>query len=251
MSTDRQQVRFVDLGDVDYATAWAYQTERHKHLIATKRAHGWDKAPHAPTHELYFVEHDHVYTLGKSGSTDHLLLDEAALAAKGVTFHRINRGGDITYHGPGQIVAYPIFDLDWFFNDVRRYVWSLEESVIRLLATYGLAAERYEGYTGVWLAPKQALPWRKICAIGVHISRWVTLHGLAFNVNTDLGYFRGIVPCGIASGAHEVTSLAVELGRKLDMGEVKAGLRQNLADVFGYDYSDATVSAPAASNLAP
>ena len=228
-----------------YPQAWDFQTERHRHLIATKRAFGWDKAPVAPTHELYFVEHDHVYTLGKSGSVDHLLLDEAGLLAQGVTFHKINRGGDITYHGPGQIVAYPIFDLDWFFNDVRRYVWSLEEAVIRVLGDYGLAAERYEGYTGVWLPPKPGLPWRKICAIGVHISRWVTLHGLAFNVNTDLAYFRGIIPCGIASGAHEVTSLAAELGQEVDLEEAKASLRQNLSEVFGYDYTQQTTAAPA------
>ncbi len=230
-------VRFTDLGHLAYPEAWELQTQTHRHLIATKRAYGWDKAPVAPMHELYFVEHDHVYTLGKSGSVDHLLLDEAALLARGVGFHRINRGGDITYHGPGQIVAYPIFDLDWFFHDVRKYVWSLEEAVIRVLAVYGIAAERHAGYTGVWLPPKQMLPWRKICAIGVHISRWVTLHGLAFNVNTDLSYFRGIVPCGIASGAHEVTSLALELKREVDMAEVKHGLRQNLAAVFGYDYA--------------
>ncbi len=166
-------------------------------------------------------------------------------------FTKSNRGGDITYHGPGQIVAYPIFDLDWFFNDVRKYVWSLEEAVICLLAEYGLAAERYEGYTGVWLSPKQGLPWRKICAIGVHISRWVTLHGLAFNVNTDLSYFRGIVPCGIASGSHEVTSLAVELGRELDMVRVKEGLRQNLAAVFDYEYTQAEHSAAVKLNLVP
>ena len=244
----RPRVAFTDLGHLGYVEAWDLQTARHKHLIATKRVYGWERAPVSPTHELYFVEHDHVYTLGKSGSTDHLLLDAAGLRARGVTFHRINRGGDITYHGPGQIVGYPIFDLDWFFQDVRRYVWSLEEAVIRCLATYEIPAERYDGYTGVWLAPKRDLPWRKVCAIGVHISRWVTLHGFAFNVNTDLSYFRGIVPCGIATGTHAVTSLAAELGAEVDLREAKRRLRASLAEVFGYDY----VPAPSTPlNLTP
>jgi len=232
-----QTVNFQDLGHMSYVEAWDYQTQVHEALKALKKQHGWDKAPTAPTHKLLFVEHDPVYTLGKSGSIDHLLLDEKGLKAKGVEFHKINRGGDITFHGPGQIVGYPIFDLDWFFHDVRKYVWSLEEGVIQTLAAYGIEAERYEGYTGVWLAPTEVLPWRKICAIGVHVSRWVTLHGFAFNVNTDLSYFRGIVPCGIASGAHEVTSLAVELGDQVDMEQIKFSLRQNLASIFGFAYN--------------
>ncbi|MFK8055626.1 MAG: lipoyl(octanoyl) transferase LipB [Saprospiraceae bacterium] len=232
-----QTVHFRDLGHMPYVEAWDYQTKVHETLKAIKKAHGWEKAPVAPTHQLIFVEHNPVYTLGKSGSIDHLLLDEEGLKAKGVEFHKINRGGDITFHGPGQIVGYPIFDLDWFFHDVRKYVWSLEEGVIRTLAGYGVAAERYEGYTGVWLPPTEVLPWRKICAIGVHVSRWVTLHGFAFNVNTDLSYFRGIVPCGIASGAHEVTSLSVELGRSIDLEEAKSSLRQNLASIFGFEYN--------------
>ena len=244
-------VAFTDLGPMSYPEAWALQTARHKHLIATKRQYGWEKAPVPPVHELYFVEHPHVYTLGKSGSLDHLLLDEAGLRARGVTFHKINRGGDITYHGPGQIVGYPIFDLDWFFHDVKRYVWSLEEAIIRTLATYGLTAERYAGYTGVWLSPKRHLPWRKICAIGVHISRWVTLHGFAFNVQPDLSYFRGIVPCGIASGAHEVTSLAAELGREIDMSDAKSRVRASLAEVFGFEFASPEVTdAALALNLA-
>ena len=235
-----------------YQAAWDYQTEVHRGLIDRKRAFGWDRAPEPPEHRLLFVEHDPVYTLGKSGSEDHLLLDEAGLAREGVTFHRINRGGDITFHGPGQIVGYPILDLDWFFHDVRRYVAGLEEAVIRTLATYGLAAMRYEGYTGVWLPPKPAsgfvpnLPWRKLCAIGVHLSRWVTLHGFAFNVNTDLRYFRGIVPCGIQRGEHEVTSLAAELGGTQDLAEAKARLRACLAEVFAYREVRAPASATSA-----
>ena len=230
-----QQVVFEDLGRMEYQQAWDYQTAVHKQLVAAKRAHGWSKPSQAPLHRLIFVEHDPVFTLGKSGSIDNLLLDEVALARQGIAFHRINRGGDITYHGPGQIVGYPILDLDWFFNDVKRYVWSLEEAVIRTLGSHGILAQRYEGYTGVWLAPTGVLPWRKICAIGVHLSRWVTLHGFAFNVNTDLTHFRGIVPCGIARGSHEVTSLAAELGGEQDMASVKLSLRQNLSDVFGFD----------------
>ena len=260
MRTDpRPRVAFRDLGRMDYVSAWELQTARHRHLIDTKRAYGWDKAPVAPTHELLFVEHDHVYTLGKSGSPDHLLLDEEGLRERGVAFHRINRGGDITYHGPGQLVGYPILDLDWFFHDVRRYVWSLEEAVIRCLATYGVEATRYEGYTGVWLAPKRGLPWRKICAIGVHISRWVTLHGFAFNLSPDLSYFRGIVPCGIASGAHEVTSLRAELGGEVSLPVAKARLRASLAEVLAFEYVgedevDGYATAPASvggRNLAP
>ena len=243
---DAPRVLFEDLGRREYAAAWDHQTEVHRELVARKRSYGWARAPTPPPHRVLFVEHDHVYTLGKSGSTDHLLLDEAGLRARGVAFHRINRGGDITYHGPGQLVGYPILDLDWFFHDVRRYVWSLEESVIRTLRRYGVAAERYEGYTGVWLPPQPAgedlpdgLPWRKICAIGVHLSRWVTLHGFAFNVATDLSYFRGIVPCGIARGDHEVTSLTAELGRVVEMEEVKAILREALAEVLGFEWSAA------------
>jgi len=232
-----QKVQFDDLGLLPYQQAWDFQTEVHESIKARKKEYGWEKAPIAPLHRLIFVEHAPVYTLGKSGSIDHLLLDKEGLKKRGVEFHKINRGGDITFHGPGQIVGYPIFDLDWFFHDVRKYVSALEESVILTLKGYGIEAERYEGYTGVWLPATEVLPPRKICAIGVHVSRWVTLHGFAFNVNTDMSYFRGIVPCGIASGAHEVTSLATEMGQKMDMEEVKLSLRQNLANVFGFSYS--------------
>lgn len=246
---DQQTVYFEDLGRVGYEAAWAYQTEVHQALVARKRGFGWERAPEPPPHRLLLVEHDPVYTLGKSGSAAHLLLGEDALAAHGVTFHRINRGGDITYHGPGQVVGYPILDLDWFFHDVRRYVWSLEEAVIRTLGHYGLTATRYAGYTGVWLAPKPATtpgtpdrPWRKICAIGVHLSRWVTLHGFAFNVNTDLAYFGHIVPCGIADEDKSVTSLAAELRQEVDLKAVKLRLRGELAGVFGY--VEAATAAP-------
>jgi len=225
-----QTVKVRDLGRMPYQQAWDLQTQVHEAVKAGKRS---QPAPlSGPEHQLLFVEHDPVYTLGKSGKIDHLLLSEAECNARKVEFHRINRGGDITYHGPGQIVGYPILDLDWFFNDVRRYVWSLEESVIRTLAHYNIVAERYPGYTGVWLLPDQGEPWRKICAIGVHLSRWVTLHGFAFNVNTDLSYFRNIVPCGITPGTHEVTSMASELGADLDLATVKSQLAEEFSAVF-------------------
>ncbi len=221
-----------------YTEAWAYQTAVHRSLVARKKARGWSKAPTEPPHRLLFVEHPPVYTLGKSGSLGHLLLDESQLAEAGIEFHKINRGGDITFHGPGQLVGYPILDLDWFFHDVRRYVSALEQSVIDLLADYRVEATRFEGFTGVWLPPKhvghRGLPWRKICAIGVHLSRWVTLHGFAFNVNTDLAYFDHIVPCGIGDADKAVTSLAAEFGETVNLTEVKRKLRGKLAQNLGW-----------------
>jgi lipoyl(octanoyl) transferase len=183
-------------------------------------------------HQLLLVEHPPVYTLGKSGSMDHLLLTEAEMEARGIQFFPINRGGDITFHGPGQIVGYPILDLDCFFTDVHKYVRSIEEIIIRTLAEYDITAQRIPDYTGVWIADGQGNGFRKICAIGVHLSRWVTLHGWAFNVNTPLEYFDYIVPCGIADADKSVTSLAKELGRPVDMQEVKNKIKRHFADVF-------------------
>jgi lipoyl(octanoyl) transferase len=182
------------------------------------------------------VEHPPVYTLGKSGSVDHLLLSEEELAAQGFTFHKINRGGDITYHGPGQLVAYPIFDLEEFFTDVHKYVRFLEEVVIRTCADFGVHAERDEGYTGVWL-PSDASrrkPQRKICAIGVHLSRWTTLHGFAFNIRPNLTHFNNIVPCGIDEDDRAVTSLSVEVGRPIELEEVKEVVLRHFGEVFGF-----------------
>lgn len=190
---------------------------------------------------LLFVEHPPVYTLGKSGSMENLLLSEAELFEKGIDFFPINRGGDITFHGPGQIVAYPILDLDWFFNDVHRYVRNIEEVIIRTVGEYGLDAFRIPGYTGVWVkkkAPENG--FGKLCAIGVHISRWVTLHGWAFNVNTPLEYFRHIVPCGIADEDKVVTSLSNEVGKHIDAQEVKEKLKRHFADVFLCDIVPST-----------
>ncbi len=235
MSDTTPNVVFQQLGRMTYADAWAYQTELHEAVKARKIAQRKEARPdYVQEHHLLFVEHPPVYTLGKSGSVDHLLLSEGELAAGGFTYHKINRGGDITYHGPGQLVVYPILDLDEFFTDVHRYVRSLEEVIIRTLADYGLAAERMDGYTGVWLPQTDVLPARKICAIGVHLSRWVTLHGLAFNIDPDLSHFRNIIPCGIAEDNKAVTSLSLELGRVPDRTEVEGKVRGYFREVFEF-----------------
>lgn len=182
------------------------------------------------TNHLFFVEHPHVYTLGKSGDLSHLLLDEEALKAVDAKYYAINRGGDITYHGPGQIVGYPILDLDNFFTDIHKYLRYLEEAIILTLKEYGIEAGRIDGLTGVWLDGDHPARARKIAAMGVKCSRWVTMHGFAFNVNADLKYFSNIIPCGITDKA--VTSMHLELGRALDMDEVKGILRSKLAELF-------------------
>lgn len=236
-----QQVIFEDLGLISYQEAWDYQATRQREIIDRKLANRQrrkDGAVIEPAgHRLIFCEHPPVYTLGKSGSMDNLLLNETQLQEQGFEFFKINRGGDITYHGPGQIVGYPLFDLDEFFTDVHRYVRYLEEAIIRTIAIYGLSGKRVDGYTGVWLDATDQLPERKICAIGVHLSRWVTLHGFAFNVNTDLSHFDHIVPCGIADDDKAVTSLAKELGEKLPIEAVKSNLKAQFAELFGYEYA--------------
>lgn len=228
-----------------YQEAWDYQTKLHRAHVDAKLARR-DGPVEQPPHRLLFVEHPPVYTLGKSGSMDNLLLSEGELRERGIDFYPINRGGDITFHGPGQLVGYPILDLDQFFNDVHRYVRNLEEVMIRTLADYGLEGYRLKDYTGVWIekkhsnhageiTPGEADFWskqRKVCAIGVHLSRWVTLHGWAFNVNTPLEYFGYIVPCGIAEDDKTVTSLAMELGRPVDMAEVKKRVQGHFEAVF-------------------
>ncbi len=230
-----KQVLFKDLGLIDYKEAWDYQTELFDDLVA-KKIHN-RKASEEDVKEtenyLLFCEHPHVYTLGKSGSEANLLIGEAILKQKGATYYKINRGGDITYHGPGQIVGYPIFDLDNFFTDIHKYLRYLEEAVILTLKEYGITAGRIQGQTGVWL--DEELPSaRKICALGVKSSRWITMHGFAFNVNTNLDYFNNIVPCGISDKA--VTSLEQELGEKQDMKEVKSKLKKHLSEVFEFDF---------------
>tara|TARA_R110002072_G_scaffold14272_2_gene59365 strand:+ start:64093 stop:64806 length:714 start_codon:yes stop_codon:yes gene_type:complete len=219
-----------DLGRKDYKLTWKYQEQLFKEILDIKiKNRREDAGLETPNHFL-FVEHPHVYTLGKSGDLDNLLIDEKKLAAIGATFYKINRGGDITYHGPGQIVGYPILDLENFFTDIHKYLRLLEEMVILTLAEYGLKAERSNGETGVWLDVGTPFA-RKICAMGVRASRWVTMHGFALNVNSDLGYFDHMIPCGIKGKA--VTSLNVELGKvEVDISEVKEKLLKHFIQLF-------------------
>lgn len=218
---------------MEYQHAWDFQTDVHRNLVDKKLTNKHlSSDSYSQEHQLLFVEHPPVYTLGRSGSIDHLLLTAEEMEQRGIQFFPINRGGDITFHGPGQMVGYPILDLDRFFTDVHRYVRHIEEIVIRTLAEYGLAAQRIPEYTGVWIADEGGAGFRKICAIGVHLSRWVTLHGWAFNINTPMEYFDYIVPCGIADEDKTVTSLAKELGRPVDMQEVKEKMKRHFAEVF-------------------
>ena len=237
-----EKVLFKDLGAIDYKKAWDYQQSLLDEMVLTKRGNRGLDASHADwkkqQHYLLFCEHNPVYTLGKSGSLDHLLLNEKELNDKQIDFYKINRGGDITFHGKGQIVGYPLFDLDCFFNDVHKYVRFLEEAVIRTISEYGLTGIRKEGFTGVWLEKTASQPYRKICAIGVHLSRWVTMHGFAFNVNTDLDYFNYIVPCGINDQDKEVTSLKKELNETIDIEQVKERLKYHFSELFGLVFAD-------------
>lgn len=222
-------VQFIDWGLVDYQEAWDRQEKIFAETLQIKNDNRVNNTEVPTPNYLIFTEHPHVYTLGKSGHLEYLLLDEEGLKEKNATFYKINRGGDITYHGPGQIVGYPILDLDNFFTDIHLYLRTLEEAVILTLADYGIEAGRYEGYTGVWLDADNEKA-RKICAMGVRASRWVTMHGFAFNVNADLEYFGNIIPCGIDD--KDVTSMERELGKKLNMEEVKGKLKQHIADLF-------------------
>jgi len=227
------KVIYEDLGLIDFKEAWDYQTQLFDATIAIKMDNRRDENNKIITSNyLLFCEHPHVFTLGKSGKETHLLLNENSLKARGATYYKINRGGDITYHGPGQLVAYPIFDLDHFFTDIHKYLRFLEEAVIRTLAEYDIMAERVEGLTGVWVDGTKPTA-RKICAMGVKCSRWVTMHGIALNVKSDLSYFKNIVPCGINDKA--VTSIQNELGKEIDMNDVKQKLKINLSKVFNYE----------------
>lgn len=226
-------VEIQDLGYKDYKETWDYQELLFKQIIDSKTKNRREET-NIPTNNYFlFVEHPHVYTLGKSGDLENLLLNEEQLKAKEATFYKINRGGDITYHGPGQIVGYPILDLDNFFTDIHKYLRLLEEMIILTLAEYGLKAERSQGETGVWLDVGTPFA-RKICAMGVRASRWVTMHGFALNVNANLGYFDNIIPCGIRGKS--VTSLNVELGvSKVDEDEVKEKLLKHFSNLFEAD----------------
>ena len=224
-----KKVKFEDLGLIDYKKCWDYQEELFSEILAIKSLNRKGEKTNNPNNYLLFCEHPHVYTLGKSGDEKNLLINEESLKTRGVAFYKINRGGDITYHGPGQIVGYPILDLDNFFTDIHKYLRFLEEAIILTLKEYGLNGERSEGETGVWfdVGTEKA---RKICALGVKSSRWVTMHGFAFNINADLLYYGNIIPCGIVD--KHVTSLEKELGKKLDVEEVKSKLRSHLVRLF-------------------
>jgi len=229
-------VKYRDLGSISYNDAWSLQTKVHKSLVEKKRLDTY--SPSAVLHELLICEHNPVYTLGKSGKEEHLLISKDDIGNEGFEFIKINRGGDITYHGPGQLTVYPILDMESFFRDVHRFVRYLEEINIRVLSNYGLIGKREEGFTGVWLEASGDQPKRKICAIGVHFSKWVSLHGFALNVNTDLSHFENIIPCGIAEDNKSVTSLQQELGREVDMEEVKLLIKSKAAEVFDYQYAE-------------
>lgn len=225
------KVHFQDIGLIDYKEAWDFQEKLFKFNVDAKiENRKAEKTITETVSHLIFCEHPHVYTLGKSGDESHLLLSETLLKQKNATYYKINRGGDITYHGPGQIVGYPILDLEFFFTDIHKYLRFLEEMVILTLAEYGIKSERYEGYTGVWIDANNPLKARKICAMGVRCSRWVTMHGFAFNINSDLDYFNNIVPCGITD--KQVTSLEKELNYKVDLNEVKQKLKKHFTQLF-------------------
>jgi lipoyl(octanoyl) transferase len=227
-----KKTEFRDLGLMDYQEAWDYQEKLFAETVSLKienRKSELSEQKSTPNY-LLFVEHPHVYTLGKSGKKENLLLDQEGLKKYQAQYYKINRGGDITYHGPGQLVGYPILDLDNFFPDIHKYLRLLEESIILTLNDYEILAGRIKGLTGVWIDHITQENPRKICAMGVKSSRWVTMHGFAFNVNSDLSYFGHIIPCGIDDKA--VTSLEAELGRKMDMNEVKTKLKKHLEALF-------------------
>jgi lipoyl(octanoyl) transferase len=241
---DKQKVICKDLGIIDYKTAWDYQEELLQQNVKVKSAirnsqlvisegSGSSSINHELSTINYFLfcEHPPVYTLGKSGKMEHVLMSEAELAANNIQFFNTNRGGDITFHGPQQVVGYPILDLENFYTDIGKYLRNLEEVIILTIAEYGIKGERSSGETGVWIEPGIKGKERKICAIGVRCSRWITMHGFALNVNTDLNYFNNIIPCGIQN--KQVTSVEKELGTKVDYEEIKRKIQQNFETVFG------------------
>ncbi len=237
--TQNKNVIFQHLGLIDYQTAWDYQEKLHAEIVEIKlrnKTLPLENQELTPNY-LLFCEHPHVYTLGKSGKPEHLLLDENGLEKYEAKYYKINRGGDITYHGKGQLVGYPIFDLENFFTDIHKYMRFLEEAVIRTCADFGIDAGRIQGLTGVWIDHLEQKNPRKICAMGVKASRWVTMHGFALNVNTDLNYFKHIVPCGIDDKA--VTSIEQELGKPQDFQAVSDSMAKHLKDIFEIEAMDA------------
>ncbi len=227
-----KKIQLQDIGTKDYKETWDYQEQLFKEIVDLKLQKRINPDLTTPNFFI-FVEHPHVYTLGKSGDMTNLLLSEKQLEGKGATFYKINRGGDITYHGPGQIVGYPILDLENFFTDIHKYLRFLEEAIILTLAEYTIIGARSDGETGVWLDIGTPFA-RKICAMGVRASRWVTMHGFALNINADLGYFDNIIPCGIKGKA--VTSLHVELGRTIDENEVKEKIIKHFQVLFESEF---------------
>ena len=224
-----KNILLKDLFVKDYKDTWDFQTELLQEIVSVKINNRKSNLQEATKNHFLFVEHPHVYTLGKSGDLDNLLLNEKQLIEKGATFYKINRGGDITYHGPGQIVGYHILDLENFFTDIHKYLRLLEETIILTIAEYGLKGERSEGETGVWLDVNTPFA-RKICALGIRSSRWVTMHGFALNANVNLGYFDNIIPCGIKGKA--VTSMEAELNQKVDLEEVKQKILKHFKILF-------------------
>jgi len=232
------RVVYKDIGLKDYKETWDFQAGIFDKLVDTKKnlSPGEAKPEISVPGTLIFVEHPHVYTLGKSGSENNLLLDYIQLRAKDASFYKIDRGGDITYHGPGQIVGYPIFDLEAVKVGLKEYIYMLEETIIKTVGEFGINATRLAGGTGVWLDPEKAGKARKICAIGVRASRYVTMHGFAFNVNTNLSYFENINPCGFTDKG--VTSLEKELGMKQDIESVKMIVKRNLQEIFNLEWTN-------------
>ena len=233
---NRTQVELQDLGLIDYKECWDYQTKLFDSSVQLKiKNRKFPENKVATKNHLIFCEHPHVYTLGKSGDFKNLLIDGPKRKEKNISFYKINRGGDITYHGPGQLVVYPILDLDYFFSDIHKYLRLLEESVILTLKDYGVAGQRVDGFTGVWIDAEKENP-RKICAIGVKCSRWVTMHGIGFNINSDLDYFNHIVPCGIEDKS--VTSLQKETNQLIDMEELKHRFKKKFQILFDINWID-------------
>jgi lipoyl(octanoyl) transferase len=230
------EVELEDLGLIDYKQCWDYQTKLFDATVQLKiQNRKFPDNSISTKNHLIFCEHPHVYTLGKSGDLKNLLIDGQKRKEKNISFYKINRGGDITYHGPGQLVVYPILDLDYFFSDIHKYLRLLEETVILTLQDYGVVGQRLEGFTGVWVDDKKETP-RKICAIGVKCSRWVTMHGIGFNINSNLDYFKHIVPCGIEDKS--VTSLQKETNQEIDMEELKLRFKKNFKILFGINWID-------------
>ena len=238
-----KEIYFQDLGRIGYMEAWQFQDKLFNHILEIKKAdrksNNSDNRKKPTPNYLIFCEHPHVYTLGKNGSADNLLISDEIMKEKSIQYVHTNRGGDITYHGPGQIVGYPVLDLENFFTDIRKYMQSLEDTVISTLSNYGITSERLKGYPGVWLDTDDPLISRKICAMGVKSSRWVTMHGWALNVHTELSYFDYIIPCGIKDKS--VTSIQKETGRYIDKEEVKALLRNHFTRIFNARITETSI----------